>query len=461
MKKITLLLTLLTVSFGFSQQALIEDFEGTAPSITLTNGLGSATVVTDPAMGTNGNVLEIVSAAAGDPWQQADLIVQTNAMDLTVDPTVTVDVYSTTAINILAKVDSGGTPSATDSNHGGSGWETLIFDFSDPKDGTSAADAEYSLISFFPSWAGDNSGNSTDNSDWFIAVDGTTFYIDNISAVAGEAVIPPDPAPNAAPSPTTPAANVFNIYSDTGGYTGGFDYGGGCFGALGGESDLDTGAGVNLAWEFDFGAQGFGCTNSATVDVSSIGGSPISFISFQYYTDNTNDFYIDMISGPGGATVESFYYIGTNIAGGAPTGDEAIVTGSWQHVVIDISEFTSQTFDPTELFQFKFDVFSVQGPATVYIDNVLLTSVAPDLSTDDFELTEFKVFPNPTNSDWNVSSNSIINTVTVFDILGKQVMTSSPNANETVIDASSLKTGMYFAKIESANGSKTVKLIRE
>jgi hypothetical protein len=52
-------------------------------------------------------------------------------------------------------------------------------------------------------------------------------------------------------------------------------------------------------------------------------------------------------------------------------------------------------------------------------------------------------------------------TVAVYDILGKQVITLSPNSTETLIDASSLRSGMYFAKIEGANGSKTVKLIKE
>jgi hypothetical protein len=393
------------------------------------------------------DVMQIVGG--GGDWDNVSINFAQN-VDLS-DPannTITFRMKSTTDLGVrnhLLKFEGGSGGSVTAevafSTAAGTDWQDFSLDFDAS---TPGGPGNYDKLFLFTDAGSGDTG---------------TYLIDDIAGGTNIApAVPPGPAPN----PSTPDANVFNIYSDTGGYTGGFDYAGGCFGTLGGEPDLDTGAGTNLAWEFDFSFAGFGCTNSTTVDVSSISGSPTLFVSFQYYTDNANDFYIDMISGPGGATVESFYYVGTNIAGGAPTEDEAIVQGSWQHVIIDISDFTSQTFDPTELFQFKFDVFSVQGPSTVYIDNVMLSNVMPTLlSVEDFDLAQFKVFPNPTKNDWNISSSAIINTVTVYDILGKQVMSLAPNATEAVIDASKLKTGMYFAKMESVSGSKTVKLIKE
>jgi len=45
-------------------------------------------------------------------------------------------------------------------------------------------------------------------------------------------------------------------------------------------------------------------------------------------------------------------------------------------------------------------------------------------------------------------------------LLGKQVLSVTPNAIEAKIDASILKSGMYFAKITTDNGSSTLKLIK-
>ncbi|MFT5846742.1 MAG: hypothetical protein ACJARX_001694 [Psychroserpens sp.] len=445
MKKITFLLLLLTVSFGYAQ-VVLEDFEGTTPTITLDGGLGSASVEPDPAMGANANVLEIVAAAAGDPWQQANLLMQNNNLDLTVDPIVTVDVYSSSPINILAKVDGGGTPSATDSAHGGTGWEVLAFDFSDPKDNTGAADGQYSIISFFPSWAGDNTGNSTDNSDWFLPVDGTTFYVDNISAVAGDVVAAPVSDPEAAPIPDAPNGETYSIYNDTNGYTTVFPFAYD-FGTIGGEPDLDPGAGVNLALKFDFTFSGYGAGEGGPDDVSLY-----NFVNFNYWAEaGVPGFQFRLISNDGGVT-EHIYEIGTN---------EPVVNGQWVQVSIPMAHFTNLGFSSANFFQWKCDPFMqvITDPGVVYIDNIIMTVNA--LSVNEFDTAQFSAFPNPAKNDWNISSSISINTILVYDILGKKVMTLSPNATEAVIDVSTLKTGMYFVKMESDNGSKTVKLIKE
>lgn len=399
-----------------------------------------ASLTTDPD-DVNDDVMQVTSG--GGDWDNAQIIFAKN-VDLSDDGNNTISfrinpLNGTGSNSHLLKFEQGTTADTEVAfTTTGTGWQTKNLDFP----GGVGNYAKMVLIT--------DAGNTSQD----------TYLVDDFAGATNiEPIIPPSsPAPN----PTTPAANVFNIYSDTGGYTGGFDYGGGCFGALGGEPDLDTGAGTNLAWEFDFGAQGFGCTNTATVDVSSIGGSPIAYASFQYYTDNGSDFYLDLISGPGGSTVESFYYIGTNIAGDFPGEDLAIVQGSWQHVVIDISEFTSQVFDPTELFQFKFDVWSNQGPSTIYIDNVILSSVAPTLGVNDFEIADFKIFPNPTKDNWTVKTkNENISSIRVFDILGKSVLSLSPNSNEATIDGSGLKSGLYFAQIKTANGISSKKLVKQ
>ena len=159
---------------------IIEDFEGTPPQIAADNGLGSVTIVTDPeTSGTNSEVLRIVTSTAGLTYQNAQVFLQDDYIHLiSSNKVVTADVYSTTAFNMLAKVVDavGGTTadeSATDASHGGSGWETLSFDFSNPKDGTPAGAFIYGRILFFPLWNGSGFNASAD----------TTTYLDNITAL--------------------------------------------------------------------------------------------------------------------------------------------------------------------------------------------------------------------------------------------------------------------------------------
>ncbi|WP_430467396.1 T9SS type A sorting domain-containing protein [Winogradskyella ouciana] len=83
------------------------------------------------------------------------------------------------------------------------------------------------------------------------------------------------------------------------------------------------------------------------------------------------------------------------------------------------------------------------------------------LSTEEFELSDVSVYPNPTTSDWTIKSNSqTINSIEIFDLLGKQVMELEPNKTDVKIDASELNVGVYLAKVYSENGTKTIKLVK-
>lgn len=84
------------------------------------------------------------------------------------------------------------------------------------------------------------------------------------------------------------------------------------------------------------------------------------------------------------------------------------------------------------------------------------------LGTDDFDLASFKVFPNPTKNSWTVKTNNQdISSIQVFDILGKQVLSLSPNTSEAKIDGSALTRGLYFATITTEFGTSSKKLIKE
>lgn len=88
------------------------------------------------------------------------------------------------------------------------------------------------------------------------------------------------------------------------------------------------------------------------------------------------------------------------------------------------------------------------------------------LATPQFETNEFAVYPNPTNSDFNIrtKNNEVLDTVNikVYDMLGKCVFTNqySSLSNETV-SLSNQATGLYFVKIESNGKSWNYKIIKE
>lgn len=102
----------------------------------------------------------------------------------------------------------------------------------------------------------------------------------------------------------------------------------------------------------------------------------------------------------------------------------------------------------------------MQADQNKTLNYVWNTAMTLSRQQDDFGF-EFKVYPNPTNSVWNIkTTNATINSVDVFDVLGKQVISLETNSNQVAIDATQLPKGLYLAKINSDAGTNSIKLIK-
>lgn len=83
------------------------------------------------------------------------------------------------------------------------------------------------------------------------------------------------------------------------------------------------------------------------------------------------------------------------------------------------------------------------------------------LANENFDWSDFKVYPNPTEDMLNVSYSSAIDKVEIFNMLGQTVIEKAINAHETAIDMSRLTSGTYFVKAYTNDKSKVFKVIKE
>ncbi len=101
----------------------------------------------------------------------------------------------------------------------------------------------------------------------------------------------------------------------------------------------------------------------------------------------------------------------------------------------------------------NFDDAVITTSSIYYWDNF---SVGPTLYTKDISRVKFSTFPNPTKNSWTIKTqNSQMTAINVYDVLGKRVISIAPNNNQAEIDASSLDTGLYFARITTLNGNES------
>jgi len=297
----------------------------------------------------------------------------------------------------------------------GSGWQTVSVDFGPGL-------TSYHNLIIFPDFGFEN-----------FSVD--VYLIDDIQG--GTNVTPPPTPTQAAPVPTIDASKTQSVYSDS--YTNiPFLY---AFGASNSEVDIESNG--NNAIKVDLGYVGAG--------YSSTNVSSDLYVHFDYWTTNATKFDFNIMSDT--PFTERKYTIGI---------DQPLVKDAWQSVFIPLSHFSSGAggVDLTDMHQYIFRGTD-GGIGTIYVDNIYYTSES-NLSLKDFDLSSFKVHPNPTKSRWNIeTSNQIMSSVNVFNVLGKRVMTLSPNSNTVSIDGYDLKAGLYFAQIETANGLSSLKLVKQ
>ena len=98
------------------------------------------------------------------------------------------------------------------------------------------------------------------------------------------------------------------------------------------------------------------------------------------------------------------------------------------------------------------------GAKTYYFDDVKFVSA---LSTAKFDASNIKMYPNPVKNTLTVEANSNIQKVSIYNVLGQEVMAKSPKSNAATLQIGSLQKGVYMVKTEIDGNVSTSKIIKE
>lgn len=96
------------------------------------------------------------------------------------------------------------------------------------------------------------------------------------------------------------------------------------------------------------------------------------------------------------------------------------------------------------------------------IDTGMANTTFQALSTGEFVTDNLiNVYPNPAVNFVTINSDTTINSIQLYDVQGRLLQTKIENQTEVTFDISNQSSGIYFFKIQSDNGVKVVKLIKE
>lgn len=461
MKKITLLFILLTFSLGFSQDLLLGFESGESGGVNGDPFGGGPAPVVEAGSGTNtSQVLKITGNPAGEPWQGINLNL-TSPVNLTSTQTMTMDVFSDTPITFLVKVTGGvggpGIVAAAASHPGGSTWEEVSFTFNTSLDGQAApASGVYSGFVIHTYWAPGAVGffNPT------VPTPARTFYVDNIKGPLGTPPVEPEPETAAPTPPNRPAADVKSLFSDAYtpvtvmGYSGGDD------------NTYNTSwcPGVTTLVQIE---------GNNTNKITGLGCEGIAFLAGRFDASGFTRFHIDIWTPtPTQDRVFSFKFSNWNNTTGETNAYEYTATnanvltsgseGSWISIDIPFSDFNCINTPPgnacPSVSDFaQFVITSDLG--IVFYDNLYLHKNT--LGVSSFEASNIKMYPNPATTNFTIEAQDLVSNVSIYNVLGQEVIKNNPNNNQATIDISSLQAGIYVVKATINGTVSTSRIIKE
>ena len=101
------------------------------------------------------------------------------------------------------------------------------------------------------------------------------------------------------------------------------------------------------------------------------------------------------------------------------------------------------------------------APATAAEVQAMVTTVNALLATNNFEIRNISIFPNPSNAIFNIEIE-VNATIELYDETGRKLQSDIITKGTTAINFSNYNDGVYFLKITSeSNQTKTVRLVKK
>jgi len=404
-----LLASLLTASLsvGFAQ-TLPFNFESATAGMQGYDG-ATFTIVPNPSLvgNSSSNVAKIIKVNLNNQWAGGRIAGVTSLNFTTAETSIlSMDVYTTQPVGTVIKVKlEAPYTSEVDAITTASGaWQTLLFDFGIP--------------------APSGSANLIIMPQPFTNGGGTTFYFDNIEQISGSIATPLSGLPITFESGTN-TDHFFSFES----------------------------AQLTVVPNPYVGAANTSATVAKIVRHlgAPFGGSKITFTSPIDFTVNTEITMKFWTSAP----------IGTNVTlktekpfWGVERSVQTTKTSEWETLSFDFAGSLSDM--PTLVFLFDFvagssSVGNGSANSTFYFDDVKYAAIP--LSSDELGLLHaLRVAPNPTSDRWTFSAGAPIR-VELCDLQGK-VIAVAEGSEDVIVNAASLPSGIYVARIQS--GETTV-----
>jgi hypothetical protein len=145
-------------------------------------------------------------------------------------------------------------------------------------------------------------------------------------------------------------------------------------------------------------------------------------------------------------------------------GDEAQITASGGVSYQIYSPNSLHTTNPAFVMPTASTQYTIWGTDANGCQNFTVATMAVNECAGIAETSSLfglRVYPNPTNGNLNIELNTTAQkNVQVVDLTGRVVYAAQSNASTMQVDLSQVANGVYYVKIQSAQDSQVIKVIR-
>ncbi len=159
-----------------------------------------------------------------------------------------------------------------------------------------------------------------------------------------------------------------------------------------------------------------------------------------------------------------------DLGNGAVEGEIAfsIAQEQWVSLEIPLDDFADPAIvtDPNNLLTVRNSIQQViisglpVGAVTAYVDNVYF-STNNFVSTKQFDSNNFTFYPNPAQNILNLQTTNQVDKVKVYNMLGQEVMSETPNTVSPSLNVEALQVGTYIMNVTIDGSSANFRFIKE
>lgn len=131
------------------------------------------------------------------------------------------------------------------------------------------------------------------------------------------------------------------------------------------------------------------------------------------------------------------------------------VANAWEELTFNFPGIVNANSYKRVVFFFNFN--NNGAGESYYFDDVKLNT---NLSLQNFSNEKIIIFPNPANDLITISSDKLIEAISLYNVLGQEVISSKPNNTQQTIDIASLNSGVYIIKTTIAGVTSSSRVVK-